>query len=74
MRVQENVPTANICAYMREYRIYAPICGYVHQCAFSNIFIEYVALWFVGCGCHKLSKDIWFDGSAVVVLPILIFL
>ena len=25
---EEDAPTANISAYMREYRIYAPICRY----------------------------------------------
>ena len=30
MLVRGNVPTANICAYMRKYCIYAPICEYAH--------------------------------------------
>ena len=31
MRVREKAPTANICTYMCEYHIYAPICGCVHR-------------------------------------------
>ena len=31
MRVRENAITANIRAYMREYSIFAPMCGYAHR-------------------------------------------
>ena len=31
MQLRENEPTANICAYMCGYRIYAPKCRYVHE-------------------------------------------
>ena len=27
MQLRENASIANICAYMREYRTYAPTCG-----------------------------------------------